>query len=92
MAPAPIADAGLRSVFSDPDLSLAAKGALAFVLTRPPGARVSPADLFGASSDSMDAIARAIRELARSGLVGTVKGGRAGGGVTLHRDGGGRWP
>jgi hypothetical protein len=78
-----IADSLLRRVFEDPGLSLAAKGALAFVLTRPAGARISEAELFTCSSDPLDAIAQAVRELARTGLVGTVKPGRAGGGIVL---------
>jgi hypothetical protein len=62
MAQLRIADPLLRRVFEDPDLSLAAKGALAFVLTPPSGARVSPADLFVSSSDPMTAIAKAVRD------------------------------
>jgi hypothetical protein len=38
-----IADPSLRAVFEDPGLSLAAKGALAFVLTRHPSPRNSGA-------------------------------------------------
>jgi hypothetical protein len=83
MAQPRIADPLLRRVLEDPDLSLAAKGALAFVLTRPSGARVSPADLFVSSSDPMMAIAKAVQELTRAGLIGTVKPGRAGGGIVL---------
>jgi hypothetical protein len=70
-----IADPSLRAVFEDPGLSLAAKGALAFVLTRPPGTRVRPEDLFASSSDPMPVITKAVRELARTGLVGSVRGG-----------------
>jgi hypothetical protein len=84
-----IADPLLRRVFEDPGLSLA-KGALAFVLTRPPGARVSEAELFAASSDPLMEITKAVRELARTGLVGTVKRERAGAGIALK--GGGRQP
>jgi hypothetical protein len=80
----PIGDASLRRVFEDPALSLAAKGLLAVVLTRPPGARVSQADLFATSSDPLTTIHKAARELARTGLVGTFSG-RAGNGVRLHR-------
>jgi hypothetical protein len=69
---AQIADPSLRAVFEDPDLSLAAKGALAIILTRPPGARVSPEELFASSSDPMAVVAKPVRELARTGLVGTV--------------------
>lgn len=76
-----IADPSLRAVFEDPDLSLAAKGALALILTRPPGARVSPEYLFSSSNDPMTVITKAVRELARTGLVGTAKPRRAGGGV-----------
>jgi hypothetical protein len=67
-----IADPALRAVFEDPDLSLAAKGALAVILTRPPGTRVSREELFASSSDPMAVVAKAVRELACTGLVGTV--------------------
>lgn len=76
-----IPDPALRAVFEDPDLSLAAKGALAVILTRPSGARVSPEYLFSSSSDPMTVVSKAVRELARTGLVGTAKAGRAGGGI-----------
>jgi hypothetical protein len=72
-----IQDAALRRVFADPDLSLAAKGALAYVLTRPAGARVGAADLFSDSSDPIKVVEGALRELVRTGLVGTAKRGRA---------------
>jgi DNA-binding IscR family transcriptional regulator len=69
-------------------LSLAAKGVLAFVLTRPAGARVTQAELFGCSRDPMTVIEAAVKELARKGLVGTVRG-RAGSGVRLNAADGG---
>jgi hypothetical protein len=88
MPPSQIADAALRDVFEDQDLSLAAKGVLAFVLTRPAGARVTQAELFGSSCDPMTVIEAAVKELARKGLVGTVRG-RAGSGVRLKTADGG---
>jgi hypothetical protein len=77
-----VGDPALRRVFADPDLSLAAKGLLAVVLTRPQGARVSAADLFATSSDPMATITKACRELVRAGLVGTFSS-RAGSGIKL---------
>ena len=59
-------DPAPRAVFEHPDLSLAAKGALAVILTRPSGARVSPEYLFSSSGDPMTVVSKA---------------GRAGGGV-----------
>ena len=88
MPQSPIADSALRHVFEDQDLSLAAKGVLAFVLTRPAGARVTQAELFGSSRDPMAVIEAAVKELARKGLVGTVRG-RAGSGVKLKAADGG---
>jgi hypothetical protein len=76
-----IPDPALRALFEHPDLSLAAKGALAVILIRPSGARVSPKYLFSPSGDPMTVVSKAVRELARTGLVGTAKAGRAGGGV-----------
>jgi hypothetical protein len=68
-----IRDTTLRRIFADEDLSFAAKGVLGFVLTRPAGARIGLAELFRASPDTLDTVATAVRELARTGLVGTVK-------------------
>ncbi len=64
--------AELRGVLADPTLSLAAKGVLAFVLTRPPGTRVTRALLSSSNSDPDAVIEAALRELARSGLVPTA--------------------
>lgn len=76
-----IPDPAPGAVFKHPDLSLAAKGALAVILTRPSGARVSPEYLSSSSGDPMTVVSKAVQELARTGLVGTAKAGRAGGGV-----------
>jgi hypothetical protein len=77
-----------RSVLAHPDLSLAAKGLLAYIVTRPPGAVLTKAELFQASSDSMTAIEQAARELVRKGLVGSVagrgRGNRQSDGLSLH--------
>ncbi len=64
--------AELRGVLADPTLSLAAKGVLAFVLTRPPGTRVTLALLSSSNPDPDAVIEAALRELARSGLVPTA--------------------
>jgi hypothetical protein len=77
-----------RSLLAASDLSLAAKGLLSYIVTRPPGTVVTKAELFQASSDSMATIESAAGELVRHGLVGTVpgrgRGNRASGGITLH--------
>jgi DNA-binding IscR family transcriptional regulator len=77
-----------RAVLAAPDLSLAAKGLMAYVVTRPPGVVITKAELFQASSDPMPTIEQATRELVRLGLVGTVpgrgRGNRQSGGITLH--------
>ena len=62
----------LAAVLADPELSLAAKGALAIVATRPPGAVVTRAELFRLNSDSISTIDRALKELVSRGLVGNV--------------------
>ena len=59
----------LRGVLADPNLSLAAKGALVYVLTQPPGRVVTRAELFAATSDSLGEIDAAIRELVRGGYL-----------------------
>jgi hypothetical protein len=86
--PAGLSDASLRALLASPELSYAAKGVLAFVLTRPPGARVGLAELFAASADPMEQITKAVRELARAGLVATVAAGRntthSGGAIRLR--------
>jgi DNA-binding IscR family transcriptional regulator len=77
-----------RSLLADPDLSLAAKGLLAYVVTRPPGAIITKAELFQSSSDSLPTIEKAVQELVRNGLVGSVqgrgRGNRQAGGISLH--------
>jgi len=64
--------AELRGVLADPSLSLAAKGVLALVLTRPPGAVITRATLFESNRDPMTVIDAAVKELAQRGLVATV--------------------
>jgi hypothetical protein len=87
--PASLSDASLRALLASPDLSFAAKGVLAFVLTRPPGARVGLAALFAASTDRMETITAAVRELSRMGLVASLKPGRGAGqgdgAIRLHQ-------
>jgi hypothetical protein len=77
-----------RSLLADPDLSLAAKGLLSYVITRPPGAVITKAELFQSSSDSLPTIEAAMRELVSKGLVGNVsgrgRGNRQSGGISLH--------
>ncbi len=80
----------LNGVMSDPTLSLAAKGILAFVLTRPAGATVTRAELFASNRDPITAIDKAIKELAQSGVISTVppakrSAPRRSGGITLHQ-------
>jgi hypothetical protein len=76
-------------VLADPNLSLAAKGILAFVLTRPPGAVVTRAELFESNRDTIAVIDAAIKELAQGGFVSTVSPAkrsapRRSGGIRLH--------
>jgi len=79
-----IPDPALRALFEHPDLSLPAMGALAVILTRPSGARVSPEYLFSSSGDPMTVVSKAVPELARTGLVGTARpAGRRQGQVAL---------
>ncbi len=78
----------LRGVLFDPSLSLAAKGLLQQVLMRPPGAVLTRAELFETNRDQMAAIAGAISELARAGLVVEIpprkrSQGRRSGGIKL---------
>jgi hypothetical protein len=73
----PISLAELRGVLADPGLSFAAKGVLALVLSRPPGAVVGPGELFAASADPMEAIEHAVEELVHAGLLATTPPGRA---------------
>ena len=80
----------LNGVMSDPALSLAAKGILAFTLTRPPGTVVTRAELFESNRDPITAIDKAIKELAQSGFISTVppakrSAPRRSGGITLHQ-------
>ena len=77
-------DASFRALLASPELSYAAKGVLAFVLTRPPGAKVGLAELFAASTDPIEQITKAVRELTRMGLVATRQPGRAGTGVAVQ--------
>jgi hypothetical protein len=64
-----IGDGALRSILADPDLSYTAKGVLAFVLSRPPGAVVTRAELLSCGRDPMHIIDAAVRELAHAGLI-----------------------
>jgi hypothetical protein len=78
----------VRGLLADPTLSLAAKGLVVLLLTRPPGAVVSRAALYAACGDAMARIDQAISELVAAGLAKTVppsKRGqvRASGGVSL---------
>ncbi len=82
--------AELRAVLADPSLSLAAKGVLALVLTRPPGAVITRATLFESNRDPMKVIDAAIKELAQGGFVATVapakrSAPRRSGGITLRQ-------
>jgi hypothetical protein len=83
-----IAPHGLAAVLAEDSLSYSAKGVLAYLLTRPPGATVTKADLFCSSRDSLATIEAAVKELAAAGLLGTVRprarGDRATGGVQLQ--------
>jgi hypothetical protein len=77
-------------VSADPNLSLAAKGILAFVLTRPPGAVVTRAELFESNRDSISVIDAAIKELAQGRFISTVppakrSAPRRSGGIRLHQ-------
>jgi hypothetical protein len=95
----PVSVAELRAVLADPGLSFAAKGVLALVLSRPPGAVIVTGELFSASADPMPVVERAVAELVQTGLLSTTPPGRAtgstAGGVVVgrgrraHRKGGG---
>jgi hypothetical protein len=78
-------DAALRGVLRDPNLSLAAKGALVYVLCQPAGRVVTRAELFASTSDPLGEIDAAIRELVKGGYLAAAKpsrrGPRASGGV-----------
>jgi hypothetical protein len=65
-------------VLADPALSLAAKGALVYVLTQPSGRVVTRAELFAATSDSLGEIDAAIRELVRAGYLASAPPRRRG--------------
>jgi hypothetical protein len=69
--------AELRAVLADPGLSFAAKGVLALVLSRPPGAVIGTGELFATSADPMPVVERAVAELVRAGLLATTPPGRA---------------
>ncbi len=80
----------LNGVLADPSLSLAAKGILAFVLTRPAGAVITRAELFESNRDPIKVIDAAIKELAQGGFISTVppakrSAPRRSGGITLHQ-------
>jgi hypothetical protein len=85
----PITAAELRAVLCDPGLSLAAKGALALVLSRPPGAVIGVGELFATSADPLEVIDSAIDELVHAGLLTGTPPRRAadgtGGGVVFGR-------
>jgi hypothetical protein len=78
----PITAAELREVLCDPGLSLAAKGVLALVLSRPPGAVIGTGELFATSADPMEVIERAVEELVQAGLLARTPHRRAGAGGT----------
>jgi hypothetical protein len=75
----PISAKQLRGILADPGLSFAAKGVLALVLTRPPGAVISTGELFATSADPMPLVERAVAELVQAGLLATTRPGRAAG-------------
>ncbi len=72
----PISAAELRGVLADPDLSFAAKGVLALVLSRPAGAVIGTGGLFAATADPMPVIERAVAELIHAGLLTATQPGR----------------
>ncbi len=75
----PVSPAELHAVLADPGLSFAAKGVLALVLSRPPGAVIGMAELFVASTDPMPQVERAVTELVHGRLLTTTPPGRAAG-------------
>jgi hypothetical protein len=75
----PITARELRAVLADPGVSLAAKGVLALVLSRPAGAVIGTGELFAASADPMPVVERAVGELVQAGLLGTTEPGRSAG-------------
>jgi hypothetical protein len=75
----PITTAELRAVLADPGVSFAAKGVLALVLSRPPGAVLSTGELFAASADPMEVIDHAVDELVHAGLLARTPPRRAAG-------------
>ncbi len=85
----PVSARALRVVLADPGLSFAAKGVLALVLSRPPGAVIGSGELFAASADAMAVVERAVAELVHAGLLATTPPGRAAdstaGGVVIGR-------
>jgi len=85
----PVSVAELRAVLADPGLGFAAKGVLALVLSRPPGAVIGTGELFATSADPMEVIERAVAELVQAGLLATTPpgraAGRAAGGVVFGR-------
>jgi hypothetical protein len=60
---------------------VAAKGVLALVLSRPPGAVIGLGELFAASADPMEVVESAIDELVHAGLLTGTPPGRAGAGT-----------
>jgi hypothetical protein len=85
----PITVSELRAVLCDPALSLAAKGVLTLVLSRPPGAVIRTGELFAASADPMETIDSAVGELVHAGLLARTPPCRAAdstaGGVVFGR-------
>jgi hypothetical protein len=73
----PVAAAEFRAVLADPGLSFAAKGMLALVLFRPPGAVIGTGELFAASADPMPVIDHAVDELVQAGLLSRTPPRRA---------------
>jgi hypothetical protein len=80
--------AALRSVLADPNLSLAAKGALVYVLTQPSGRVVTRAELVASTRDPLGEIDAAIRELVRGGYLATAQPKHRRQHTTTRREGG----
>jgi hypothetical protein len=85
----PISAAELRAVLADPGVSFAAKGLLALVLSRPPGAVLRTGELFASSADPIEVVDAAVDELVHAGLLTRTPPSRAAdstdGGVVFGR-------
>jgi hypothetical protein len=84
---AAIQQPALCVVFAASELSFAAKGFLAMLLSRPPRV-VTRAELWRSSSSPINVVDDAVRELVIAGLVSSVpprrRGDRASGGIKLR--------